>query len=195
MVESKGAAIMKMQSISKARDLRKRGIQRKHDELLVRISLHAEEMRMHKNQQWRIIYYYVLLLAALVIAFQQQIPLFQYYLIVKCVALVIVPVLAIATIIHLLALKYEIDFNRAAGESMERQLDSITGLSSLLVSMHNRKYNKIIQKTNVAIRWLPRILKERELQMTFFNVTFYALFVSIVVLAGLAAFVMILFDK
>jgi hypothetical protein len=167
---------------------------REHEELLVRISVHAEEMRQNKAQQWRTLYYSILLLVALALAFQQPVILGVLYYWVKAFSLVVVLIITVASIIHLLALKYDIDFNREASESMEEELNQLTGISGRLEKKYKPKYDVIVDHTPLILRWLPKILIDKALYRRFYNVIFYSLFVGILVLTSISVLLLIAFD-
>ena len=165
-----------------------------HDELLVRIAIHAEEMRFHKNQQWRTLYYAILFLAATALAFQQPVQLGAFYFYAKLFGYAIVCFITAASIIHLLSTKYDIELNRAAAESLHHELDLLTGVFSKLARRHRPRYRKVVQTAPFLIRWLPKALIDRQSQGRLFNWIFYALFISIIVATGIAVFILILFD-
>lgn len=168
--------------------------EREHEELLVRISNHAEEIRFVKGQQWRTLYYAILFLAATAFAFQQPINLGEFYIWAKCFGYIAVIVVTIASIIHLLAIKFNLDLYRAASVSMEDELDKLTGISSKLSRAHEPGFQQIRNGTFLPLRWLPIILSDRKRQEKFYNAIFYALFIAIILLSGIAAFFMIRFD-
>jgi hypothetical protein len=168
--------------------------QYKHGELLVRIQMHAEEMRFHKDQQWRTLYYAILFLAAAAAAFQLPVVLGKLYPFARVFGCVMVCYIVVASVIHLLSTKYDIELNRAAAESMHHELDLMTGVSSLLYESHQPRYDIVEQKAPAPLRWLPRSLRKRESQGRLFNWTFYVLFISVIAVTGAAAFVVILLD-
>jgi hypothetical protein len=168
--------------------------EREHEELLVRMTRNADEIRFVKGQQWRTLYYAILFLAATTLAFQQPINLGSLYVWAKLVGYAAVFVVTTASVIHLLTIKYNLGIYGTATASIEEELENLTAISSRLSRATEPKLRKLRNETPLALRWLPIILSDPKAQVKLYSGIFYALFIVIILLTGLASFFMILFD-
>jgi hypothetical protein len=140
------------------------------------------------------LYYSTLVLVVLALAFQQKDNLGLLYLPTKVAAILTIIGVAAVSTIHLLALKYEIDLNRAAAYSMEDELNRLTGVSGRLDELHKSRYEEIVAKSPAFLRWLPKRLVDRNKQLGLYNGIFTGTFVAIVWLAAIGAILLVYFD-
>ena len=165
----------------------------RHNELLTRIANHSADIRFAKANQWRILYYAVLFLSGVAVAFQQDAALFELTS-AKIIGTVVAGVVTLGAILHLLSTKYNLDLYTISSKSLEKMLKNMTRVRRTLDKRTASLAERRKAKMCFTGRLFFAILGDRDRQRRFYTLTFYALFILVVVAVGAVAIAMIWYD-